>query len=115
MRHFNNDYAKPVTLRQLHLLYLRQIRLFYLYISVLGKVISKIAPGTNVPRINARRFEDKANQNLLTGEAHIERFLNRDAIHARMRKLHVHWGRICVFEIRTFHSILNYLHSCLTM
>ena len=35
----------------------------------LGKVISKIAPGTNMPRINARRSEDKANQNLLTGEA----------------------------------------------
>ena len=73
-----------VTLRQLHLLYLRQIRQLYLYISVLGKVISKIAPGTNMPRINARRSEDKANQNLLTGEAHTERFLSFDAIHARM-------------------------------
>ena len=32
-------------------------------------VISKIAPGANVPRINVIRSEDKANQNLLTGEA----------------------------------------------
>ena len=53
-------------------------------------VISKIAPGAIVPCIDVRRFEAKANHDWLTGEAHTERFLSCDAIHARMQKLHVH-------------------------
>ena len=47
-------------------------------------VISKIAPGAIVRRIYVRRSEAKANHDWLTGEAHTERFLSFDAIHARM-------------------------------
>ena len=53
--------------------------------------INKIAPGAIVHRIDVSRSDAKANHDWLTGEAHTERFLSGDAIHARMQKLHVHW------------------------
>ena len=69
-----------------------------------SQLSAKLLQVTNVPRIDVRRFEDKANHDLLIGEAHAERFLSFDAIHARMQifQLHVHWGRICVFEFAHF-------------
>ena len=55
-----------------------------------SQLSAKLLHVTNVLCIDVNQFEDKANHDWLTGEAHAERFLSFDAIHARMQKLHVH-------------------------
>ena len=61
-------------------------------VQVQSQLPAKLLRVTNVPCIDVRRSEDKANHDWLIGEAHIERSLSFDAIHARMQifQLHVH-------------------------
>ena len=82
-----------------------------------SQLSAKLLQVTNLPRIDVRQSEDKANHDWLTGEAHTERSLSFDTIHARVQifQLHVHWRRICVLEFAHFIAFLNYLHSCLTV